>query len=381
MSEPPKVDFHFRRPPDARLGARLDAELRELRVARSADAVPYWLVWDPEYAEQVLCGEDFRSIIQGDGGVPIRCPETGAPLRAEQTLLASDGAEHARLKAVLVGALEGAGPTMEAFEQRAGEAIAGLRPRGSCEFLSDFAYPVSNWATSALLGLPASEFDELSEEIDLMMAALARALVDRSRYEHIMDRLIHRIWRAQSEGGSEGVAARLGRARLSGRLSAVEALSLCVSVIQGMSRTAAALAAGALRMGLARADDAAVNAHMARTWIEEILHRSPPIHSLLRVAADGAELCGYKPTRGTPVVVCLRALADAQPAKTWAFGHGPHACPSGRLGQAMAERMAVVTLENLPGLRLDVCDAGGREQHHPIFSGPARLSLRWSAVG
>ena len=81
-------------------------------------------------------------------------------------------------------------------------------------------------------------------------------------------------------------------------------------------------------------------------------------------------------TRAHLAKLNAEALHKASP-RLWAFGLGPHACPSGRLGHDMAECMVAVALEMLPGLEIDTRGGECDDEPHPILSGPSRLRLCW----
>jgi cytochrome P450 len=208
-----------------------------------------------------------------------------------------------------------------------------------------------------------------------MWEALAGRLGDRARFEGAMSRMVDRLHRALSaEDGAVTAAAALGRAWRAGHCSALEALGMAVAILQGMTRTSAMLAAGALRDGLLRCEARFPAHESAQRWVERALRERPPVHTITRIALREARLGTHVVPAGTPVAVCLRALRGD---RLWAFGHGPHACPGGRTGQAAAAAMVAAILDRLPGLRIDESACGPRPSH-PIFSEPTRLPLRWT---
>ena len=371
MKRPGRIDWSISRPPRERDLPAACERLREAGVALSADEPEWWLVGDPALAAEALGGHSFASSILGDGGVPIRCPVSGLDIRAEDTVLASDGERHARLRSVLVAALDGVGALPAALEALAAREIARLRPRGSCDLVRDFAVPACDWAAGEALGVPEPERAELGEEIEAMWEALLSPLPRAPRYAPLMARLVERLRRGMA--GKRGALARIGEAVRAGRCTEPGGVSLAVSIVQGMSRTPVGLASAALRDLLARGD--APGPRAARGAVERALREHPPVRLLIRVSVEGARLGPFHPPPGTRLAVSLRALGTIPGARQWAFGHGPHACPAGRVGQAMAEALVAAMLSGLPGLRLD--PAGEDERPEAIFSVPRALRLSW----
>src|SRR4051812_10110395 len=128
-----------------------------------------------------------RRLHQGSAAWPAHNGVTSGPFVDwwSDSVLNREGDEHARLRRLMSPAFA---PTviralLPRFEALADELVDAFASRGRCEFMSQFATPYAARVTAILLGLPESEWKEISHHASTLGLALGVRI--RADLEHV----------------------------------------------------------------------------------------------------------------------------------------------------------------------------------------------------
>ena len=312
------------------------------------------------------------------------------------TILAMDGAEHLRHRALISRAF-----TRRAIDRWESELVRPIvnayvdrfAAHGETDLVRELTFPFPVHVVAAMIGLPESDhpaFHRLAVElisigIDFDGAIRAArelrelfAPVVAARRQHPQDDLISVLAGAELEGN---------------RLSDEEIYSfLCLLAPAGAEttyRSSSNLLCGLL--GNPDQFDAVRNDRsLIPQAIEEGLRWEPPLLSIMRTAAYDTELAGVAIPEGAPVAVNLGA-ANRDPSR-WndpdrfdvfraqkphiAFAVGPHVCLGMHLARMETRVLLDVLFERLPNLRLDP-EAEDTGITGLIFRSPKALRVRF----
>lgn len=304
-----------------------------------------------------------------------------APLAEElgTGLIHSDPPDHTRMRRIVSQAFTPR--VIENQRRRTGglvdELIDGMRAKGRCDFIGEFAFPLPILVISDLFGVPRADRDRIkvwSECITDLgsrrkpLAELARDALTATRemkvyFEAILDE-------RRREPRDDLITLLLNAEDAGERLSRSELIGMAILIlVAGHETTTSLLSNGLLLLLQNPAQLAALRADPALTpgAVEEMLRMEPSfLRTPRRVKAD-MDWGGVRLQRDQMVSV-LNGAANRDPAvfanpdtfdirrspnKHLSFGQGPHTClgaPLARLEAGLAfprllERLPVLTLE------------------------------------
>ena len=289
-------------------------------------------------------------------------------------MLNSDPPEHSRLRRLVTQAFTPR--RIEAMRPRVEEIVEGLldriAPRGSTDFVDDFALRLPLAVIGDLLGIPEADHEEIlagTQVIRTVGTGGRSPQEDRAAIGQAQERL-HAYFTGlvaakRREPGDDLVSALITARDGDGRLSEAELVSTCFLLLFAGYQTTSDFLGNAVVALLTHPEE--LDRLLAA--VEELLRfdGSVPVSSF-RFATEDLEIGGVPIPQGSIVTVVLSA-ADHDPALTpdpdrldlgrgptqhLAFGHGVHYC----LGTALARLEATTALRRilvrLPDLRLDV---------------------------
>ncbi|GAB3196011.1 cytochrome P450 [Geodermatophilus arenarius] len=296
-------------------------------------------------------------------------------------MLNSDPPEHTRLRRLVTQAFTP--KRIEAMRPRVEQIVAGLldriAPRGSTEFVDEFALRLPLAVIGDLLGIPEADHEEIlagTQVIRTVGTGGRSPQEDRAAIGAAQERL-HAYFTGlvaakRARPGDDLVSGLIAARDGDGRLSEAELVSTCFLLLFAGYQTTSDFLGNAVVALLTHPEElAALLADLDRVpdAVEELLRfdGSVPVSSF-RFATEDLEIGGVTIPQGSIVTVVLSS-ADHDPALTedpdrldlgrgptqhLAFGHGIHYC----LGTALARLEATTALRQvllrLPDLRLDV---------------------------
>jgi cytochrome P450 len=284
-----------------------------------------------------------------------------------RSLLALDGQDHGRLRALVSGAF---GPRLiNTLEPRirvlANELVEHIASRGEADVISALAMPLPLFVIAELLGVDPAVRANLKRWADDLVSITPvpespeHVTRVKATIEEVM-RILGSIIAIRRRQPAADFASDLIRAEASGhRLSDDEILAFMLLLLLGGFDTTTYLIANALMLLADRPD--IVSTLRADPWrmpkfIEEILRFDAPVHGLPRIALDAVEVAGTVIPKGGLV---LALIASANRDETHfrdpdsfslereeaalSFGHGLHYC----LGATLARLEASLAVETL----------------------------------
>jgi cytochrome P450 len=386
--------------------------LARLRAAAPACWVPVlgaWLVTGYDLAVAVL--RDPRTFTVDD-------PRFSTAKVVGPSMLSLDGGRHARHRGPFTRPFrsEEIRARLGSFTRaEAGRLVSAIRPLGEAELRRSVAGPLAVAVMAEALGLGQSEptspatilgwYDGIVAAVQAEAAGSAAAEGTKVA-PGAADAAVAAAGTAafaQLAASLRRVIAAPGSASLlaaavagSGPLTEAEAISNAAVLMFGGIETTEGMIANAVlhllshpgELELVRADPGLIPAA-----IEESLRLEPAAAVVDRYATGDAELAGARIRAGDQVTVSL-AGANRDPRifddpdafqirrpdanRHLAFAHGPHFCLGAHLARLEA-RVAVATLLDLPGLRLD--DRYPAEPRGLVFRKPPALRVRWDSWG
>jgi cytochrome P450 len=254
------------------------------------------------------------------------------------------------------------------IQQRADRLLDEMERTGTCDFVSEFAYPLPSSVIFDLLGVPAEYHDTIREATRAGVSfesALYQNDFKAMEYiaercievEQVYQRLIHERRREpKNDLISILVRGHAGTAQLPDD----ELVVLCGLLLGAGHETTANLLSGSLRYLLERRqlwEQLRAAPEMIPAAVEELLRFVSPVLWLSRLSAEDIELDGYVLRKGARVQLGIGA-ANHDPTEfpnpeqldftrpkvnSLAFGYGPHFC----LGAALARMETQVALSRL----------------------------------
>jgi cytochrome P450 len=314
------------------------------------------------------------------------------------TIQASDPPKHSDQRGAVMNALtpQVLAGMRTSIQQRVDHLLDEMERAATCDFISEFAYPLPSLVIFDLLGVPAEDHETMRE------ATQALAMFPSTVYKGdlvAMEHIAERVTRAQ------GVLERLIQQRRrepkndltsillhaetgTTQLPDDEIVVLCNFLLAAGHETTANLLSGSLRYLLERRElweqlDAA--REMLPTAVEELLRFVSPVLWVSRLPAEDIELDGHLLRKGSRLELGIGA-ANHDPAEfpnpeqldftrpkvnSLAFGYGPHFC----LGAALARMETQVALSSLLD-RIPKVQLGTRHfEYRPLYFLRALKSL------
>ena len=360
------------------------------------ESVGLWLVtrWD-----DVLHIDKTPAIFTGDTD-PSTLRRTFGP-----NLLASEGAYHDRIRSIVYPAFRVAAighyPN-EVIGPLADELIDGFAERGSVEFVSEFAEPLSVRALKRALGLdvPDDTLRRWFGELALGAANFEgdpdkQEVADRASQE--VNETVQPLLDTLESAPDDTVLSSMLHSVVDGqRLTREEIQSnLKVMIVGGLQAASdlISLALWALLQHPEQADEVKANPALIDPAIEEGARWHSPVGTSTRQTTCDTEVAGVTLEKGALIAAVLasanRDERNFSNADTYdvhrregshlAFATGPHLCLGARLGRYEARTGFEHLLRRLPGLRLDPerpIEISGWEfrspQHLHLLFDPAR---------
>lgn len=279
-----------------------------------------------------------------------------------------DAPNHARLRQVVAQAF--IPKAVARFEDRVRENahryLDQMIAAGSGDAVDDYAIPLSMSTISALLDVPAEDFEKMkfwSDETFSYFGRLARnapgtGTDELSTFEFFayLKDTMERLYAEENDS----VGGHIARMWKEGLLSEKEAKELCAFVFVAGHDTTTILLANAFRMYseqpnlLARIRQQPEDANL---FVEELARYRGTVQRVSRITTEEVEIAGVRIPQGA-IVRLLPAAANRDSAKYpegekfdidrdtsghLGFGHGVHAC----LGAPLARLETLVTVELL----------------------------------
>jgi cytochrome P450 len=315
--------------------------------------------------------DDMRAVLQ-DGVTFSSARKLFSPLIGENWPLVPleiDPPDHARYRSLLNPLLSPNRMTsMQAgIRDRAVRMIEALRPRGSCNYMDEFAFPFAVSVFLQFLGLPDTRMPEFIRwGNDVLHGG---DLATRVAAANEMVGFLRELIALRRREPADDFATFVVQAQVDGRpLTDDETLGMAVLLfVAGLDTVAAAL--GFDFNYLARNPDAQErlrrNPALIPDAVEELLRLYPTVH-MVRVATRDVELHGVQIKAGDrvscPTMVANRDPEEfpdpdrvdfqRQPNRHVAFSYGPHRC----VGSHLARREVVVGMEEwlarMPAFRI-----------------------------
>jgi cytochrome P450 len=315
-------------------------------------------------------------------------------------LLETEGADHARLRRLLVKGFTSSqiSRQREGIQALADEALARLHPRGRMEFMSEFVAPLTVYVIASLLGLPEQDHHLLAPwsaaiirlyEKDFGEQDLVSA--ERATTEFV-DYLSGLIEARRVNPGSDLISVLVQVEDEGLMLKNDELVSTCILLLNaGHESTINAAGNGLLALlqhpqqcEMLRADPG-----LAASAVEEMLRYDAPLQYFHRFVLEDMVYSGVSFRKGETLGL-LYGAANRDPAafdkpdvfdicrapnKHLAFGRGRHFCLGAPLARLELEIIFASLLRVIPDVRL----APGAHEYHPglVFRGLKSLELQW----
>lgn len=316
----------------------------------------------------------------------------------KDVLMNLEGDDHHRIRRLLNPAFSSraVGALVPRFQQLAEELVDDFVEDGRCEFVSQFAEPYSARILCILLGLPESEWKQVSEwAVDLGLSLGVTFAQDLGRIETALAGLYgycNDLIAERRDHPRDDLASRLVRAsHEEDRLTETElAVSLVFLIFAGMDTTRNQLGL-ALQTFLQHPDQwsrLGARPELGRAAVEEVMRVSPTITWISREAVETFEFQGVEIRRGETLQMFShsagtdpRAMPDtsfdieAERAPQMGFGGGMHHC----LGHFVA-RMDMAVALPLLARRLRDPRPDGPGEWLPLSgnTGPVRFPITFT---
>lgn len=315
-----------------------------------------------------------------------------------RSILAMDGAPHAKLRALVTRAF--GARALARLEPRIRELAGWLAEQaaraGEVEFISAFALPLPAFVIADLLGLPRALWTRFKQWADDVASVtpvpegpeqVARVRASITEMTGYFTEVIAERRRAPIDD----FISDLLRAEVDGQsLSDEEVVSFAAVLLLGGFDTTTYLLANAVRVLAARPELVAMlreDATKIPGFVEEVLRYDAPVHGLPRIATQEVQLAGGTVPRGAMVLALLgsanrdeQVFRDADqfvPQRREPgipFGVGIHGC----LGAALVRLEARLALEALLGQAQGVsCPPGELGWNRSLtVRGPVAMQVR-----
>jgi cytochrome P450 len=278
-----------------------------------------------------------------------------------------DPPDHTRVRGLLNKAFTPrAVETMQPrIQQVVDDLLDRVAPRGTMDFIGDFAFPLPAAVIGAMLGVPTEDLPRLKTWSDEIAAYIGGAQRGRDNIRtagqglaSVVEYFRDLIRARDASPKNDLVSVMLAAEDRGDMLSQEEVVSNCVLLLFAGHETTTDLLGNGLFHLLRRREDEALrrNPALVAGAIEEILRFDAPVAGKIKVAATGVELHGRRIAEGDSIAIMLasanrdpRQFPDAdefvitRDVRHLAFGQGIHFC----LGAALARLEALIAFTTL----------------------------------
>jgi cytochrome P450 len=274
------------------------------------------------------------------------------------------------------------------IQQRVDHLLDKMERAATCDFVSEFAYPLPSLVIFDLLGVPAEDHEAMREATQALVMFPSTAYKgDFGAMEHIAERLTRAqgvlerlIQQRRREPKKDLISILLHAETGTTQLPDDEIVVLCNFLLVAGHETTANLLSGSLRYLLERRElweQLGAAREMIPTTVEELLRFVSPVLWASRLPVEDFELDGHLLRKGSRLQLGIGA-ANHDPAEfpnpeqldftrpkvnSLAFGYGPHFC----LGAALARMETQVALSSLLD-RIPKVQLGTRHfEYQPLY--------------
>ncbi|GAA3442998.1 cytochrome P450 [Planomonospora venezuelensis] len=316
----------------------------------------------------------------------------------QRWFLSLDPPDHTRLRRLVSAAFTAR--RVGRLTGRISELVDGLLDRamerdGAFDVVEDLAYPLPMTVICEMLGVPASDHEQV-REWSSRLTRLIDGFGAPPSEESLQGLLALNVYlnelvgERQARPGEDLVSALIAVREDGDSLSHDELVSIvALLLVAGHETTVNLIANGALALLRNPEHFSALRGDpgLADAVVEETLRYDPPVQITARVAAEDMELSGVRLRRGAMVVLLLAAAhrdpeANENPdafdpcrpeIRHLAFGLGPHFCLGAPLARLEARLALTRLVRRLPGPVLLQDPPPYRE--HVNLRGPASITV------
>jgi cytochrome P450 len=282
------------------------------------------------------------------------------------------------------------------IQQRVDYLLDEMERAATCDFVSEFAYPLPSLVIFDLLGVPAEDHEAMREATQASVmfpstiykgnfGAMEHIAEQLTRAQEVLERLIQQ---RRHKPKNDLISILLHAEKGTTQLPDDEIAVLCNFLLGAGHETTANLLSGSLRYLLERRElweQLGAAREMLPTAVEELLRFVSPVLWVSRLPVEDVELDGHLLRKGSRLQLGIGA-ANHDPSEfpnPWqldfrrpkinslAFGYGPHFC----LGAALARMETQVALSSLLD-RIPQVQLGTRHfEYRPLYFLRALKSL------
>jgi len=347
-------------------------------ITRYADVVT--VLKDPRF------GRELRRILPPDSIPPL--PDALRPFveMAGQWMLFRDPPDHTRLRTLVNKAFTPAAvmrlrPRIEAI---ANGLVDSIIPVGGMDLIADYAFPLPVTVIAEMLGVPATNRQQLRE----WSIALAAAIDVRQSLEvtaragqvtlALMVFLQSLIAAKRQQPDDDLLSALIAAEEQGERLGEAELIAMCILLLVAGHETTVNLIGNGMLALLRHSDQLELwrqNPALSQTAIEELLRFDAPVQMTFRFVMEDVELDGKLLRKGDSVGIILGA-ANRDPAqfpdpdrldlrrtdnRHHAFGAGIHYCLGAPLARLEGQIAIHTLLQCLPNIQMQTSEPIWRE--------------------
>jgi len=330
-------------------------------------------------------------------------PEWAGDNPLAQSLVASDGEEHARLRAIVSRAFTPASVSLldAGLRANAAELADRLREQGEADFMESFATPLPARAMTSILGLDPSLESHYKRWTEVIVGITpvpqSEEHVTRTRAAIAeMKGYMQQVIDERRSRPSKDVMGLIVQAEADGqRLSDREIIALSFNLLAAGLETTSFLFSNAVLLLSSRPDVLArlrADRTLLPRFIEEMLRYDGPVPGLLRMAMADVELSGVRVESGACVFALIASanrdgehfsdpdrfdLDRGRPGIS--FGYGAHHCLGAFLAQLEARAGLDALLDRFSGFELDPSQL---EWNRSLTArGPVEMPVRFLVSG
>jgi cytochrome P450 len=324
-----------------------------------------WVVSDYRLSRKVFADRRFSRA----ASVAAEAPELAVMAPSPDSIISTDGREHARLRRLVAGSftefrIAEFAPVIEKLSHELLDDLAALDQ--PADFVAAYASRLPLRVLCHVLGVPVADEEIFRSLVAVLFELSGDAAAARTKGFRLARYMTRLVARKRRDLGSDLLSELIRTTDGDDRLSDRELVTMCLSLLMaGFDSTADQITLcffSLLRESPAHRDALRTDPALVRTAVEEVLrvNPSPPI-SFSRVATEDVDLGPVQVRRGEPIVVFTMGAnlessaapsADRTEPSHLTFGHGPHRCVGAPLARLQLNIAVTTVLNRLPRLRL-----------------------------